>query len=634
MVLALVSLFSIAFLAGCALFALDVERNNNLIVARIATTTEGEYITISYRQLSDAFGGGWGNHFLQQGMDAETAVNRTLEALIDREIATYLSITRYFHGDEGATWEERISNSLTEREHQLALRNVLNSLQQSIDNMNRTVREENNMPDPEPPADQPGGRPVFIPHEHYIFVGEGTTTVTRNFHLNLDRFAEVPEDTTDRTIAQFLASAFAPRSETQTEISIANETRERLVRILRNREAGLNYTDDTWQDVMTREIERMMRDEKRRIHGQRFQDMFSQGMMAPNAQQNFLRFDNRFNDGMVTVPNPNYDPLNDNEPEYFIMSKLEYWQHHAQISSQPYVDNIVTRARDMYMRNVRSAMLEFQMGSTTVDTIREQIIQPNALENIHWLPQSMANDYFTVSHILISFPDEDQARATQLANQLRNQQIDQDFFDAQMLLLRDRLTIRPRDAQGHEVGTPLTPTQVLSEVSAAVNGMPSNRPLAFREQIYRFNGDPGMENPRFEYVIGVDLGETIVTSQMVPEFTDSARALHATGVRGSMSGLVWSQFGAHIIMYTRNVNEFVMVGGNSGNLPQQYHNFLFQTETSYGNRTFFDSIIGQLTRGEYQEAERNMLISFRQEINANGRGITTWPSRFRSLWRD
>ena len=147
-----------------------------------------------------------------------------------------------------------------------------------------------------------------------------------------------------------------------------------------------------------------------------------------------------------------------------------------------------------------------------------------------------------------------------------------------------------------------------------------------------------INNPEFEYVIGIDRREIVdgervgpdTMSGMVPEFTDASRALRATNRPGEMSGLVWSQFGAHIIMYTRNVSDFIF-SNHISLLEQEYHNFLFATQTSYGNQTFFDSIVADLTRHEFSEAERGVRVAFRQQIGENG--VRTYPTRFRSLSR-
>jgi len=609
-VLTLVTLFTLTFLVGCALFATDVAASNNLVVARISTGNRN--IDITRRQLDDAFGS-WGFQFVQQGLTPEEAATRTLDSLIDREIMVYRSINQYFGSYEtapaNATWEQVIYSALTPWERERAWANVFESFQSSIDSIDATVRTERNLNDPAPLPEDPAGRPVFTPFDHYINV-DGD-----EFRLNIDRFIERPSNDPVPTIEGFIAGAFVPRDNTIQEVAATTETRERILRILRNREQGLRYSDDTWQGVMTRELERMFREEKRQIHISRFQDMFTQGMMNAGHDA-FMEFNNRFQSD----------------------TSLEVWQNTVAIKSQDYIDDIVRRATDHYQRNVLRAINNFRMGTQTIPSIREQLIQPNSLSDIHWIPQSIVNQYFTVSHILVSFSDQDRERVEQLEHDLRYELngVDQDRFDLEIGQLRDNLRIRARNNQGHEVGNPLSALEVLNEVNAAVNTS-NDRQLAFKEQIYRFNGDPGMENPTFEYVIGIEV-DGVVTSQMVQEFTDSARALHATGNQGATSGLVWSQFGAHIIMYTRNLSDFIYSSNENLNMAQQrllletnYRHFLFATQTSYGNQTFFDTIVQGLTRGEFQEAERGVRIAFRQEVGSDG--IRTFPRRFRDIWR-
>ena len=650
-------LFTSIFLAGCALFALDVAANNNLVVARIAKPNGGE-ITISRLQLSDAFNS-WGSQFITQGMSPEQAVNTTLDALIDREILVYLSMQDQFfgaHGDGFKTaqasgdWSAMIEQALTPQEREEALRLTFSEFERQVRTINTRIRNGHNLQDAPELAPEPEGQPVFSPYVHYVNVIGTGPTASRRFELNISRFGTPERQETPPTIAEFLARVFAPRNNTSIEVSIANETREQLIRDLRNRETGLRFENNEWQDVATREINNILMEQRRQVLTQRFQDTFSQGIMSAGREA-FELFANRFESEQALIDWQNmihghWAPVEGNPDE-------TEW---VQGASQAYVNDLVSRARWEYMRNVRMAIDAWNKGDSTESSIREQLIAQGGLANLRWAPSHIMNDYFTVSHILIGFSEEDQARANDLQRQFDRQEISEDFLLDQLALMRRDLKVRARDEFGREHGDPMTPTQILQEVQDAVLRGPT-REEGFRDMIDRFNSDHGMQNATFEYVLGRDIrpldqhGRPIPdgspsgdpTSGMVRSFTDAARLLHNGEVdwsghsgRGAMTGLVPSQFGYHIIMFTRNVGDFIFhTALNSGinpetTLAQQYHNFLFARQTSYGNQTFFDTIVQSLTRHEFREAEAAVRIAHLQNLGEGG--VTRYPGRFRNLW--
>ena len=75
--------------------------------------------------------------------------------------------------------------------------------------------------------------------------------------------------------------------------------------------------------------------------------------------------------------------------------------------------------------------------------------------------------------------------------------------------------------------------------------------------MYKYNSDTGIQNAKRDYVIGVpnDEDEDEVRSKMVESFTEASRQLYdnGNGQLGSISGLVASNYGYHIIMYTGKI---------------------------------------------------------------------------------
>ncbi|MCL2756318.1 MAG: hypothetical protein FWE45_04690 [Firmicutes bacterium] len=607
--LVMVTLFVAAFAMGCALFAPDVEYSRNLVVARV-----GNSIEIRRHHLETAFQA-WGQQFIQQGDSPERALDRTLDILIEREIMVHLAGTDQFFGSHG----EGALGTLTVAEANRALRNTYEAMERNINQIMQQIRDELNMGGPNTPEQEVPGGIVFTPFEHYI-----TTEVvnnTRIFNLNVDRFKEFdpivmePNETMD----EFIERAFAPRGTTQAEIDLARETKNRFVRFLRTREEGREFTasQNTPEAVIKREIERIQIEEEKSMLLQRFRDTFSQGTMHAGPEY-FQLFVDRHRTEKVEV-----------DGEYIL--PMDLWLDRVSSRSQSYVNSIVNGARTHYQHNVRMAINRFERGLDTTHSISQSII--GGIENVRWAPASIINDFFTVSHILVGFTDEERAELERQEARMRNREISQADFIAIRDGMRANLTTRDRDEDGHQIGPELSVNQVLGIVQREVTGS-HNKQLTFRNLLYRFGSDPGMQNPQFEYTMGLDtrptdhngdrIGEDH-NSRMVEPFTIAARSLRENGQVGDISGVVWSDFGAHIIMYTRDVSDFVFSNSET-RLSQTYQNFLFQTQTSYGNKTFFDAIVEQLTRSEYQDAENGVLATFKGQHT-----ITINPRNFRNM---
>ncbi|MCL2569571.1 MAG: hypothetical protein FWE16_00005 [Firmicutes bacterium] len=631
--LGIVALFSVAFLAGCALFGVDVYFRDNMAVAYI--NAPSGRIIVTHRQLSNAYNNfGW--QFVQQGMTPEEAVRETLDILINREIMVYLSTQNQFFGSFGSGMNmgnrstlTQGTRALTQHEYDRARRTAFTAMERSIQQIHNQIREERGLADTtaEPPS-PPQSQPTFTPYEHYI----STRVVggVREFTLNVSRF-ETPEDLgAVPTIEEFLATAFAPRNETETERNIARDTQARYVRLLRNAEQGLNFTGDQNTDmaVLRREIDRILIEEEKNILVSRFRDMHEQGVTS-FGRDYFELFTNRHN----------------------TESELQEWRDAVQIRNQAYVNDLVQRAITVYEREIRLAKDRIARGIDTVEGIGHGLL--DGLDGVFYVPAQIVHHYFTVSHILIGFTDAQQEEYRQLQNRLRTNQITEDDFNNQVQVLRNAARGLERDADGQFTGNEFTAEQVLAMVQTHVNPQ-GNQPAfdkvtAFREMIYRFNTDPGMNNPQFEYVIGIEVRDMDnnnnpigpeQNSRMVEPFTDAARELYnfqgtlaggrPQGNSGDMSGLVWTEFGAHIIMYTRPLSEFIF-SNSLTMLTEQRDRFLFATQTSYGNQTTFDTILQGLSRRTYQSAEDSIISTFKQQIGRDG--ILIHERRFRDLWR-
>ena len=88
---------------------------------------------------------------------------------------------------------------------------------------------------------------------------------------------------------------------------------------------------------------------------------------------------------------------------------------------------------------------------------------------------------------------------------------------------------------------------------------------------------------------------------MVESFTDAARKLNEDGVFGALSGIVPSEYGAHIIIYLGKVeNLFTISDVSTFNLIESDIEKLTETKLSpLNNKTLFDKIFEQLSEDNY-----------------------------------
>jgi len=626
----IVTLFVGAFITGCALFAWDVDYQRNQVVARVGNTIE-----IRRYQLEDAWNG-WGFQFLQQGLEPEEAINRTLDILIEREILVHLAGTDEFFGSDH---NYGLTGSLTKAEYNRARAGAFDSMERQIREVNQQIRDERNMGRPNTPEQPEEDGTIFTPFEKYI-ITQGTG-IHRTFALNLERFEQADAQGTDENVESFIQRVFEPAGATQAEIDLARDTKARVVRLLRNREQGQTFTtaQNTPEAVLIRAIERMQLEEEKNLLTQRFRDAFSMGTMGAGGEifELWCREDEDESKHVLLHSGYYFDLFTNRHN-----SDLEFraWEASVASRSQSYVDSVVRRARDQYRLNVERAIDRFNRGIDTEGSIAQAIINldPNqgpTLRDVHWVPQSLINNYFTVSHVLVGFTQEEQAQVRELERQLANREITQNDFIRERDAMRTGLTTRERSLEnGNEFGPELSVNQVFNIINSEVTGA-HNPQEVFRDLMFRFTADSATLNAPFEYTMGVDVREIDadgnrvgqdMNSGMVESFTIASRELRENGQIGDISGIVWSQFGAHIIMYTRDLSDFIF--SNSISMFNQTHEqFLFATQSSHGNQTFFDTIVETLTRPEYQAAEDAIIATFKQ-----GRTITIFPRVFRDLW--
>ena len=613
----IVAVLATVGVAGCALFERDITRYNALVVA-----TVGDDITITKRELIDGFNR-FGHRFVSEhNMTLAEAYDQTLDSLIHREVTAKLSANTFGFGEAEQGHITFVDLScedgtrrvaVTEREAAQARQVSFDAVNSVMRDLERLVRESRGVPDriTDPVSTDPApSHPVYTPFQPFMI----RNPHTREFSLNTERNRQTQSAVFTPTNENFIESLTElARGASRFEQDVAQETFSRLVLRLENNERGMNFTGADAQPnaVVLRELERIQKEEERNILVRRMQTAFEHGIAsAPD----FARMLELRDGGAIINANGERTTFDD-----FIRDL-----------SQNTVNDLARRATEQYIMNVNMAIDRFERGFDTRDSFYERML--GSLDGLWFVPESVADQFFTVSHVLVGFTPEQQAELTRIEERFQ-QDRNEVNRDRAINNLRDSVRIHRRNEQGVPIGNPMSATQVLDFVEARVMPNNASKPLDrklsdFQDMIYMFGSDPGMFNPEFEYVIGRDRREDRsltsqehdTMSQMVPEFTAAARELfqfceiqgRGLGTLGSMSGLVWTSHGAHILMFTRNISDFIFTNSVT-KVNHTFENILHAPRVSYGVRTAFDVLVDGLTRPMFAQHESNLVNSFKDQ---------------------
>ncbi|MCQ2381865.1 MAG: hypothetical protein MJ054_01025, partial [Clostridia bacterium] len=279
--------------------------------------------------------------------------------------------------------------------------------------------------------------------------------------------------------------------------------------------------------------------------------------------------------------------------------------------------NIANNAIDYYIQKTTDAINS--QANFPVDDMESTLVS-SGVANVYYIPQDIANNLFTVSHILIGFTDEQKNEYKRIQNDIKDAENNHTSYDAQNDLNK---------LYGETMSNGVSASDILIEVDNALNKADlSEKYHVFREFINKYNSDPGMQNldqldsnsqPQYEYLMST----TAEKNKMVEAFTKASIDLFNDGVKGAISDLVWTDYGAHIIMYTRDVSDFVATGVSGmeestiQSLKIDYEDKLFATLTSYGNRTLFDTLVDAYFVRNYSNYRTSKLNEYKSEHQIN-----------------
>ncbi len=594
--IALILVVMLSF-SACSLFAVDLDKKYS--PDTMVATAANDDLAVSRQELYYGYLE-WGYQYASQ-MSQNDLLEYITSALLNNKILEKKSREQF--GD------------LRDAETALALKQAYESLDRTIRSY---VYEALDMDDTEDNTDDSNGdTAVDQPYNPSILVDEENGT--RIYTMDLSSYAD-----TDGlgTLALADYEYYVPAIPGVASQKNAKQAISKMIRNLQTFESGFTklkaperdylmpdheyfkFLSNDEKAVLNREIDRMVRSNKTSIMANRLNTAYNLGFTTLSGADAVQAWD---------------DYLNRGQDFTAWADKINGYAHGADLETMPayfgcgraVATNIADNAIKYYIEKTANAI---NSQKNFPDTDMESTLMSSGLADVYYVPNDIANNLFTVSHILIGFTDEQKTEYKRITAEAERNSA----YNEQNEL---------NDLYRQTTSNGVSADNVLIEVQTALNkaGSLTEKYKIFRELINKYNSDPGMQNldqlnsstqkPQYEYL----MSGTPENNNMVEAFTNASVELFDNGVKGAISGLVWTEYGAHIIMYTRDIADFIYTGvsGMENSLIEylkiNYADTLFATLTSYGNRTCFDTLVDSYFTRSYSNYRYFILNDYKNE---------------------
>ena len=592
---ALILIVMISF-SACSLFATNLDKKYSASIK--VATTENDNLSISRQELYYGYLE-WGYQYAQQ-MEMNELLEYVTSALLNNKILEKKSIELY--------------GEIREAEKALARKQAFESLDTTI----RTyINEALNIKDEENTTEEAAEAEVDQPYEPSIFVSYENGE--RVFTMDLSAY----EDTENNgTLDVKDYKIYVPSIPGVASQKNARQAISKVVRNLQTLENGFtelkapatDYLSDSVyfkhlskdeRAVLNRELDRMVRSNETSIVVGRISTGYNLGMFTLKSEDAKIAWDEYLTRGQDFTAWSNkingIKDVNDETtmPAYFGCGRAV-------------ATNIANDVITYYVnQGIKSINNLSNFGNS--DDLESTLVS-NGLADVFYIPSDVANNLYTVSHILVGFTDEQKAEYERINKEAEKNPSYNKQNDLNQLYADTKSNGVSADDILIELQTELNNTDTLER-----------KYEIFRDYINKYNTDPGMQNldqlnsstnkPQYEYVMSSDAEK----SKMVEPFTKASIKLFEQGIKGAISGLVWTDYGAHIIMYTRNVADFVYTGVTGLEkesielLKSNYADTLFATLTAYGNRTLFNTLVDSYFTRNVNKHQTAIINDYRHE---------------------
>jgi len=266
------------------------------------------------------------------------------------------------------------------------------------------------------------------------------------------------------------------------------------------------------------------------------------------------------------------------------------------VSSDTTNNVIISEMLDLYENKVKADYTKYADVDDQTSTIKD------SARGIYYYKDGI--DWFTVSHILVKFNDEEQSiysACTEALEDIENgieteyskkyyeDKID-DLYSNLKSIKRTETSANVYEDKGEEG---LNATELLKSIKAQTKNKTSEEKIdIFTDLTYIYNEDTGLFSSDYNYVVGLDRSTGTVYSNWVESFNDAAVELYKNGdgkVGDVYSSVIKSTYGIHIMMYAGKVDNLFTGIDEDFTLENKDIKVLYDTKLKEGeDKTYFD----------------------------------------------
>lgn len=331
--------------------------------------------------------------------------------------------------------------------------------------------------------------------------------------------------------------------------------------------------------------------------------------------------------------------------ENYLLEKYSY-SNRGENTSSISASQIV----NLYTNKVRASYAQYALEN---DSNYDSDVQDSLNEVYYFKNDNDSTKFFTVANVLFMFDDEQQEEYDRLTA-LREESIaseennkDPEYTAIEYNQDMDRLygSIKPVVRVYNELTGIYEEVELASDDDTTVNDIYNLmvRELEtaqlsgdvniigdqINEYIYEYNEDTGMFNAENNYVIGID-SEGNAVSSFVDSFEGAAVELYNSGKGqvGDVSGLVRSEYGIHVLIYTGVCENLYDGITPSFTLSEEAIEKLYTTRVNIlVDKTYFDVLYDELYADNFTQFEDANV----QYLKDTYFTVTEYSSRFNDL---
>lgn len=273
-------------------------------------------------------------------------------------------------------------------------------------------------------------------------------------------------------------------------------------------------------------------------------------------------------------------------------------------SASNYVDITLNEVKERINELVKEDYLRYTIDS---DGYKTDVLDSSKASEIYYHIDSSSN-YFSVTHILIKFNDDDIQAEGESLNTQKDGGLSNEAYMNAMFKLMEKVKVNPRNENFvKDENTEKTAKEVYDELIAKLNNETNFNDKAelFVDYINKYNEDPGITTSSYNYVMSKDS-----SNNMDSHFYETSKYLYNEGTLGSVD-VAMSSYGFHIIMYCGSPSNGITVDNvESYSVTDSDLLKLNNTIVKAGiNKNYIDKVYEELLDKKFTEYKESLIQS-------------------------